>query len=177
MAKTSFLDDYEPVAVRLEKFWADHPDGSVYTTLIEEGDPVHAWVVKAALQVGDVLIATGHARQELLTEPPGGNRYAPEYTSPVEVCETSAIGRALANAGYAAKPSREEMSKAGSKGAQGGSDGPLTGHDRAWQAYISHYGPEEATEMFLRAMSTAGVEHGGTLSDEQAEELINGLQA
>jgi hypothetical protein len=54
-----------------------------------------------------VAWATGYAEETVTSR--GVNQ-----TSALENCETSAIGRALANAGYAPKgkrPSREEMSK------------------------------------------------------------------
>lgn len=102
-----FLDDYEPVDARLEKFWAQYPEGSVLTELVSHTDG--HWLFTATLfrdQDGHV-IATGTAH-EVETER-GVNS-----TSACENCETSAIGRALANAGFAAKgrrPSREEMTK------------------------------------------------------------------
>lgn len=78
---------------------------------------------------GLVPDATGYAHQRILAEPPKlvnkrtgevkVNDTAPEWTSPWEVAETSAVGRALANLGYAPKgqrPSREEMSKAQASG-------------------------------------------------------------
>lgn len=111
----NFLADYEPVEVRLEKFWKDHPDGSVTTELVDAADGV--FIVKATVSEADSIIATGYAREK---ENDGNvNR-----TSPLENCETSAIGRALANAGYAAKgkrPSREEMRKTQPVASNGGS--------------------------------------------------------
>lgn len=100
--------DYEPVETRLARFWADYPDGRVETALLryENGDVVvHAAVYRVASD--DVPAATGHAQETVGSS--GVNR-----TSAVENCETSAIGRALANLGYATKgkrPSREEMMK------------------------------------------------------------------
>jgi hypothetical protein len=110
----SFLDDYEPVAARLEKFWADHPDGRVETEIVGT-DPVLVFRAAVYREIDEPPAATGFAHQQVLDVPPGGNKFAPEWTSPYEVCETSAIGRALANAGYATKerrPSREEMAQA-----------------------------------------------------------------
>ncbi len=120
----AMYDDYEPVADRLAKWWTNNPNGRVLTSYEWDGT---AWIFRAELfrDVGDstagIAAASGYARQELLEQPPnkrdGSPNYsAPEWTSPVEVCETSAIGRALANLGYQAKkgasgrPSREEMS-------------------------------------------------------------------
>ena len=107
------LKDYEPVEDRLAKFWTDHPaDGRVVTDIVEisrtpEGKPAQ-YVVRCELWIGDRLAATGYAEEIVGASPV--NR-----TSALENAETSAIGRALANANYAKKgsrPSREEMAKA-----------------------------------------------------------------
>lgn len=102
------LADYEPVEVRLEKFIKDYPSFRIATELeVVEKD---RYIVKAYLfkDASDgVAWATGYA-EETVTQR-GVNQ-----TSALENCETSAIGRALANAGYAPKgkrPSREEMTK------------------------------------------------------------------
>ena len=102
------LADYEPVEVRLEKFIKDYPAFRIATEL--EVVEATRYIVKAYLfkDAGDsVAWATGYAEETVTTR--GVNQ-----TSALENCETSAIGRALANAGYAPKgnrPSREEMRK------------------------------------------------------------------
>jgi hypothetical protein len=102
------LADYEPVEVRLEKFIKDYPSFRIATEL--EVVEASRYIVKAYLykDAGDgVAWATGYAEETVSSR--GVNQ-----TSALENCETSAIGRALANAGYAPKgkrPSREEMSK------------------------------------------------------------------
>ena len=102
------LADYETVEVRLEKFIKDYPDFRIATELevVEKG----RYIVKAYLYKDlkdEVSWSTGYAEETI-------SERGVNSTSALENCETSAIGRALANAGYAAKgkrPSREEMSK------------------------------------------------------------------
>ncbi len=102
------LEDYETVEERLVKFWKDHPDGRISTTIIEH--TLQRFIVQAAIYRTEVDAqpwTTGFAEETVSTR--GVNS-----TSALENCETSAIGRALANAGYVTKgkrPSREEMAK------------------------------------------------------------------
>jgi hypothetical protein len=102
------LDDYEPVAVRHSRWLAQHPNGRTITHMVSiPGADV--CVIRAELWLEDVCIATGYAEE--VRGAGNVNR-----TSHVENCETSAVGRALANAGMAGtdvnkRPSREEMSK------------------------------------------------------------------
>jgi bisphosphoglycerate-dependent phosphoglycerate mutase len=105
------IEDYEPVASRLARFWEKHPEGRVITKLITiEGDRV---VVQADIYVDredDRPIATDFAE-----EIRGSNNV--NKTSHVENACTSAIGRALADCDFASstdwtkRPSREEMQK------------------------------------------------------------------
>jgi len=102
------LEDYETVEDRLSKFWKDYPDGRISTQIIEH--TLQRFIIQAAIYRTEVDAqpwATGFAEETVSTR--GVNS-----TSALENCETSAIGRALANAGYASKgkrPSREEMAK------------------------------------------------------------------
>lgn len=101
------LADYEEVKDRIPRFWEKHPDGAIVTDLIEHPDA--EYIVKATLINGaGQVIATGLAQETVGSSPV--NRL-----SALENCETSAIGRALANAGFSSganRPSREEMDKA-----------------------------------------------------------------
>ena len=105
------LQNYEPVDERIARFKADHPNFRVLTEESHEGEPgATRWIVKASIW-----------RDAENTGMPDGTGYAFEIdgrgmtqrTAALETCETSAIGRALANLGYAGnrKVTREEMIK------------------------------------------------------------------
>ena len=102
------LQDYETVETRVEKWHGQYPDSRVETELIEASNTRFIVFCKLFKTEADPKpCATGLAF-ETITEK-GVNS-----TSALENCETSAIGRALANAGFAAKgkrASREEMAK------------------------------------------------------------------
>jgi hypothetical protein len=103
------LEDYETVEERLTKFWATYPDGRIETELIEATANRFVVFTKLFRTEADPKPWTTGLAFESITER-GVNS-----TSALENCETSSIGRALANAGFATKgkrASREEMSKA-----------------------------------------------------------------
>lgn len=102
------LEDYETVEERLIKYWKEHPDGQIHTKIIEHSGS--RFIVEASIYRTEADLrpwTTGLAEETIQGR--GVNA-----TSALENCETSAIGRALANAGYATKgkrASREEMAK------------------------------------------------------------------
>jgi hypothetical protein len=102
------LEDYETVEERLIKFWKEHPDGRIDTKLVEASPS--RFIVQAYIYRTE---ADQHPWASGLAEETVSGRGV-NATSALENCETSALGRALASAGYATKgkrPSREEMSK------------------------------------------------------------------
>ena len=106
------LDDYETVEERLVKYWKDHPDGRIETRLVEAS--ATRFIVQAYIYRTE---ADQHPWSSGLAEETVQGRGV-NATSALENCETSAIGRALASAGYATKgkrPSREEMAKVAAK--------------------------------------------------------------
>ena len=109
--------DYETVDSRIKKFYKDHDDGRILTDLISAPNQLNTVVVRASIYVGDILKATGLAAEvrdtELKKNKAGYEYESVNYTSWVENCETSAIGRALANFNYSGdkRASREEMEK------------------------------------------------------------------
>ena len=99
----SWLDEYEPVAERLARYWADHPEGRIQTEIHERTDRSVVMVARLWRKMDDpdTPWATGYAAETLAA-----------LEKPIEVCETSAIGRALANAGYATTGQRMSAEEA-----------------------------------------------------------------
>lgn len=108
------LAEYETVAERITRFYKDNVDGRIITRNIttSQDRAISTWVVQAYIylnaedQKNNIPKATG-----LAFEIDGAGMA--QKTSALEVCETSAIGRALANAGYSGdkRATREEMTK------------------------------------------------------------------
>ena len=102
------LADYETVETRLEKWHGQFPDGRIETELVEASNTRYIVVCKLFKTEVDAKPCASGIASETISDR-GVNA-----TSALENCETSAIGRALANAGFAAKgkrASREEMVK------------------------------------------------------------------
>lgn len=106
------LDNYEKVEDRIKLFWSLYPNGRIHTTHLSSVDDFGKCLHRAELykEFADIKpFATGHAF-EIKGEGNMTNKH-----SHVENCETSAIGRALANASISKdnmpRPSREEMTK------------------------------------------------------------------
>ena len=104
------LNDYETVDQRLRRFKKDWPDSQVHTEYEVEGPLGKSrWVVRAA-----IWKKPGYERPDStgLAFEMDGQGMA-NKTSALENCETSALGRALANLGYSGdkRATREEMAK------------------------------------------------------------------
>ncbi len=104
------IQDYVTVAERIEKFYERYPEGRIITNIIEHD-----------AERGFILMRTEVYRHPEDTLP-AATGHAYEYrdagyvqkTSYIEVCETSACGRALALCGFEVKrgiASREELEK------------------------------------------------------------------
>jgi hypothetical protein len=112
-------DEYVTVAQRIEKFYAKYPAGRILTSVLEHNAETGFILIKAEVfrESDDALpAATGHA-YELRS---AGHVQQGSY---VEVCETSAVGRALALLGFEVRrgvASREEMEKAARKAPERG---------------------------------------------------------
>ena len=111
MAKFN-LDNYETVEDRLKAFWIENPKARINTEIVhitQDGTCVTIRAEIYKMEVDARPVTTGIAQE---TKGQGGFANADAW---MENCETSAIGRALANWKYQGstkpRPSREEMSK------------------------------------------------------------------
>jgi hypothetical protein len=99
-------ENYETVEERLVRWWAAYPESQINTTMVHYDSKTV--VFKAEGIVDGKLIATGYAEEVLGSSPVN-------KTSFVENCETSAIGRMIANSPLGVKPggrpSAQEMQK------------------------------------------------------------------
>jgi hypothetical protein len=120
MAKFN-LSEYDQVADRIKSFYKDNPEGRIVThVLFQDGERT---IIKASVylnfeeQEKGCPKATGIAEEVRIVEmsvSSSGKEYeAVNFSAWTENCETSAIGRALANWKYSGskRPSREEMQK------------------------------------------------------------------
>ena len=169
------LEDYETVEERLIKFWKEHPDGQIHTKVLEHS--ASRFIVEASIYRTEADArpwTTGLAEETVQGR--GVNA-----TSALENCETSAIGRALANAGYATKgkrASREEMNKVAAKAnnetliaqtkakmAQTSSEYvPVPKEDDPWTIR-----PAEPTQTIEQAVEMVKDVLGGTATDESCK--------
>lgn len=108
-----FMDNYEPVADRIAKFWEKYPNGRLHTEIVLINEQEIVIKASAFTDREDTRAASIDFAQETR------NSSAMHKTSFLEICATSALGRCLATLnfqpkvdGKANRPSREEMSKA-----------------------------------------------------------------
>ncbi len=110
------LEEYELVEDRLKAYWKDNPEGMITTNVVHITEDGTCVTIKADVTDNNGrLVATGIAQE---TKGQGGFANKDAW---VENCETSAIGRALANWKYQGsnkkRPSKQEMSKVGGSNA------------------------------------------------------------
>jgi len=107
------LENYIEVKDRLKLYQGDYPDFRVYTDVVWISGEGNSVIVKAFLYKSPEEQERGLAHSTGIAQELEGAGFVNE-TSFVENCETSAIGRALANVNYSGsdqRPSREEMEK------------------------------------------------------------------
>lgn len=165
--KAGGFQDYVTVAERIEKFYERYPEGRLITHIVEH-DAERGFILMRAevyRNADDRMpAATGHA-YELKTE-----GYV-QRTSYIEVCETSAIGRALAMAGFEVRrgiASREEMEKAARR-----SEAPRE-RERATPAPQPK--PAPAPQSKAAAAAEPAAPTGALASDEQKQQILDLLE-
>lgn len=87
--------EYELVSSRIKRFRADHPDWTISASIVDCDDEKVRMCARIGFNAdsGFCVLATGHAEEYRMDS-------QINETSALEVCETSAIGRALAFLGY-----------------------------------------------------------------------------
>lgn len=178
------IQDYVTVAERIEKFYQLHKTGRIITHIVEH-DAERGFILMRAEVYRDELdkmpTATGHAYEFK------ADGYV-QRTSYIEVCETSATGRALAMAGFEVKrgiASREEMEKARRAGQS------ADGRDRKPRAAATKMATDEQKQSILELLGTrkpgdrraqrallvelTGKESRDDLTHQEATELIKKL--
>ena len=85
------LDEYDTVESRIKKFWEKYPNGRIWTKPIHDSDTRKVWVAEIYVDREDTRPVTTGSAEEIV----GSSMVT--TSSALEVCETSAIGRALAN--------------------------------------------------------------------------------
>jgi hypothetical protein len=108
------LGDYETVEERIKRWYKDNPEGRIVTDNITtlQDRQVGTWVTKSYVYLNADDQARGLPKATGLAFEIDSSK-GPQATSALEVCETSSIGRALANANYSGnkRASRTEMEK------------------------------------------------------------------
>jgi hypothetical protein len=175
----TWQNDYVSVPERLRAFWEQHPYGRVVTELVWADHELRDYIVRAEIYFGS----------ELRNDPPTATGLAHDCAadlqpnmraSALEVCETSAIGRALANANYAAKPTKTaggsgdgaahppESPASTSVGADGNGEGPDAPADEL-AALVALYGSQ--AKALVAARRLWDVTSVAQLAPAQIEEL------
>jgi hypothetical protein len=165
------LEDYEPVADRLVKFWAAHPDGRIINELVTfEGDRC---IVRSSIYFhkdDQHPVAVDFAEE--IRGSSNVNRQAH-----IENCSTSATGRSLSLCGFASatdgsgagwqkKPSREEMQKVERRG-----DVTMTS-----PADTLSEAQERAIKAICKSMGRTVPSNLQSLTKRQASQLIDQLK-
>lgn len=115
-----FMDNYEPVADRIAKFWAKYPNGRLHTEIVLINEQEIVIKASAFTDREDTRPAAIDFAQETR------NSSAINKTSFIENCSTSSLGRVLATLNFQPKrdgktvrPSQEEMIKVSSAAVDG----------------------------------------------------------
>ena len=133
------LNDYEDVDTRIHKFYETYPDGAIHTELVFNDEEKQIVIFKATAfrtYEDSMASATGYAR---------GSRKdrGVDSTHWTENCETSAIGRCMANLGISAKGKRASaIEMAQVKDYQADSKQPIRVRTKEQKAFLNETNPQ-----------------------------------
>jgi hypothetical protein len=164
------LSEYEPVENRIRAFWVAYPNGRILPdkpTFVLREDGKYQWECWTHIYINkeDTWATVRGFASEIEGSSPV-NR-----TNASENCETSSIGRALANLGFATKgkrPSREEMQKVERAQQVVKEKKPMS--DSVWQSLVSALQLAKNLE-YLQSVATSVGDYD--LSESQRNELLS----
>jgi hypothetical protein len=163
------LQDYETVEERIRRFYKDNSDGRIITdnlTTLQDRQ-VGMWVTRSLVYLNATDQEKGLPKASGLAFEIDSQK-GPQATSGLEVCETSSIGRALANAGYSGnkRASRTEMEKV----ARGNTPKPTI---KDWSAMADALGNDiEGLRLLYSEAKTGGAT---TATLDKIKAIANGL--
>jgi len=149
------LSNYETVDERLHKWWKEFPDGRLETEIVEASNTRFIVICRLfRTEVDQKPYASGIASETVSDRGVNANFALPN-------CETSAIGRAISNAGLSAKgkrPSREEMAsvnklQAVSETFSVDRTEPMPVSNEEWIAAVQRTPPKAPPECCAKGMS------------------------
>jgi len=166
MAKTDGIisihgKEYATVAYRLALFRADYPKGCIVTKLISDTDGVIVFM--ATVDDGDDMLATGYAE-----EVRGSSNI--NKTSALENAETSAVGRALAFAGYHSSTSIASADEVSVAIARQNEPKATKKQVEAIGAFLGDQ--EDGADLLEKVLNRAGVDHLKEITKPQATACI-----
>jgi len=163
------LNDYETVEERIRRFLKDNSDGRIITDNLTtpQDRQVGMWVTRSVVYLNASDQEKGLPKGSGLAYEVDSQK-GPQATSALEVCETSSIGRALANAGYSGnrRASRTEMEKV----ARGNTPKPTI---KDWSAMADALGDDIEGLRLLYSEAKTGGASENTLDKIKA--IANGL--
>ena len=166
MAKTDGIisihgKEYATVAYRLALFRADYPKGCIVTKLVSDTDGVIVFM--ATVDDGDDMLATGYAE-----EVRGSSNI--NKTSALENAETSAVGRALAFAGYHSSTSIASADEVSVAIARQKEPKATNKQVEAIGAFLGDQ--EDGADLLEKVLNRAGVDHLKEITKPQATACI-----
>ena len=168
MAKTDGIisihgKEYATVAYRLALFRADYPKGCIVTKLVSDTDGVIVFMATVGNGESESFLATGYAE-----EVRGSSNI--NKTSALENAETSAVGRALAFAGYHSSTSIASADEVSVAIARQKEPKASKKQVEAIGAFLGDQ--EDGADLLEKVLNRAGVDHLKEITKPQATACI-----